>query len=141
MAEWEVHEFPNGEVADDGLSVTVWARLASGEEHTLKMPYEQLDWLIQALLRLANGAYERQIQTGRLASPGDVTDPAMSVAGFRVLPHSKGEHALVQLTGRATASGPLGMGSFSLGTQQARDFGARLLEVADELAQRSRPLS
>ena len=141
MATWRVQEFPDGKVAQDGSSVSVRVRLENGEEHTLEVPYQQLDWVNQALLRLANAAFDRQVQLGQLAPPPSLTDPAMTVEGFRVMAQSKGEHALVQLTGRASANSPLGMGSFVLAAQQVRGLGARLVEVAAELEQRGRPLS
>jgi len=138
MTEFNVQEFPNGNVADDGMSVSINMRLENGEIHTLIMPFKQLDWLNNALLTLSNGAYTRQIETGRLEAANPI-DPAMLVEGFRVLPNSKKLHALVHMTGRQDANGPIGMGSFVLAQEHIRSLGERLLEVAGQLNQMSKP--
>ena len=138
MVTWKVKEFPDGSVADDGMSVSVRVVLINGREHFLEMPFSQLDWLTQALLSLGDGAYERQKQTGRMAASKPI-NPAMIVEGFRVLPNPAEQHALVQMTGRKEANAPRGMGSFVLASEQIQSLSERLAEVADELRQRSRP--
>ncbi len=138
MATWKVKEFPDGGVAEDGMSVSVRVVLTDGHEHFLEMPFSQLDWLTQALLSFGDAAYERQIQTGRMAAPNPIS-PAMLVDGFRVLPNPAEQHALVQLTGRKEANAPRGIGSFVLAPEQIQNLSERLAEVADELRQRSRP--
>jgi hypothetical protein len=119
------------------MTVSVNVVLKDGKQHVPQMPFDQLDWLVQALLKLANGAYDRQIQAGKL-SPANPIDPAMTVDAFRVLPDSRTRQALVQLTGRAEPKAPLGMGSFVLAAEQVQGLGERLLEVADQLRQSSR---
>jgi len=137
MAIWNVASFPHGEVSTDGLQVSVDATLNNGQGHVLRMPYRQLDWLIQALLYLANVAYERQVANGRLAAP-DPAGPAITVESYRVLPNPDEQRALVQLTGRPSPGAAVGMGSFIIAVEHMPRLAEQLMAVADELRHRAR---
>lgn len=138
MTRMKVKEIPNGSVSDDGMEVSVNVILEDGKNHVLVLPFAQFDWFSQALMKLAEGAFTRQVQSGRLSAANPV-DAAMTVQGFRVLARAKQQDALVQLTGRKDANGPSGILSFSIGAAHIEQLSGRLHEVADQLRQQGKP--
>ena len=56
-----------------------------------------------------------------------------NLGGFRVLPNTGGDHAMVQITGHTSTNGPTRMGSFQIDAKQVRALAERLIEFSDEL--------
>lgn len=127
-----IKSFPRGSVSQDGLTVSVEAELQDGSLRTLVFPYDQLDFLVQALMSFATAAFNQQVGTGRVSAVNPV-GAAMVAEGFRVLPNNPQQHALVQITGRSDPNGPLGLGSFAVDARLAQGLGKRLLAVAEGL--------
>jgi hypothetical protein len=140
MPTFTVESFPNGEVSDDGTYVIVETRLTNGNMIDLKIPYTQFDWLQQAMLRLAAGAYERQIANGKIQPVLSVaSDSAMTVETFSVRTETDTNRIRIQTGGRADPSEPMGMGSMIASEQAARDMGNALIEAADLLKSKKAP--
>ncbi len=131
MATFEVKSFPQVSVSNDGMTATVDCELADGTMHRLVLPYQQLDWLTQALLSAAQGAYLKQVESGKL-SPINPLNAAMVATGLRVLPDTKNKTAMIQMTGRSQPNEPLGSGSVLVGEELLRALSARLLEVLQQ---------
>jgi hypothetical protein len=139
MSTFVVKAFPAGKVSDDGTVVAVTVETTDGQSHRLEVPFDRVEWLHQALLKLSMAAYRRQVRTGRLVrGPGAVDAPIVAEM-VRVLPDTAHKHALIQVTGRQSPNRPLGLGSMIVDEGGARNLGRRLLEVADQLKQTSRP--
>ncbi len=134
MATFNVKTFSHGKVSDDGMTITVDVELADGAIHHLIIPFQQLDWVTQALLNLGQGAYLRQVERGTLSAANPI-DAAMIATGVRVLPNAKEMNALIQMTGRSQPNEPLGMGSVLLDVELLRGLSARLAEVVQQLRQ------
>src|SRR5258707_6497245 len=66
MARMQVSEIPKGTSSPDGTKITVEIKLVSGVTHTLVVAYRQLETLTNALLQLAQQAYDRQVAAGIL---------------------------------------------------------------------------
>jgi hypothetical protein len=134
MATLNVGSFSHGHVSDDGMTITVDLELTDGATHQLVIPFQQLDWVTQALLNLGQGAYLRQVERGVLSAANPI-DAAMVATAVRVLPNTSDKNALIQMIGRTQPNEPLGMGSVVLGGELLRDLLARLTEVAEQLRQ------
>jgi hypothetical protein len=128
-----IKSFPRGRVSEDGTTLSIDAELQDGSVRTMALPYDQLDWLVQALMSMGNAAFDRQAETGRLGNVNPL-DAAIIAEGCRVLPNPSEQDALVQVTGRKRPDGPLGLGSFKVNQQLAEALGKRLLAVAEDLA-------
>jgi hypothetical protein len=131
MATLEVKLFPHVNVSADGMSITIDCELMDGTVHQLVLPYQQIDWINQALLSAAQGAYLRQVQNGTL-SPVNPLNAPMLATGLRVLPDTANKTALIQMTGRSQPNEPLGSGSVLVGEDLLRGLSTRLQEVLQQ---------
>ena len=138
MARWKVRSMKGGDVADDGSTVELHVYTETRKSHVLILRYEHFNWLIQALLQMSNALYDRQVAHGQLPG-GIVADAAMIAEGFTVPVNHKEKFAVLQVVGRQNPNAPIGLGSIRINNpSMLRSLGSRLLEVADELEQRSR---
>lgn len=129
---------PSCWVEEDGKSVVVEIELANGKTFGLRIPYDQLDFTVQALLRSALGAYQRQVELGSLPFDRNFVDNPMTVESVRVMRANDGSHLLIQAAGRTVPTEPLGMGSFRIAEPQARDLARLILESTDLMVQSRR---
>jgi hypothetical protein len=138
MSTFVVKAFPTGNPSDDGTIVTVTMETADGQSHQLEVPFDQIEWLHQALLHMSSAAHKRQVKSGRLAPAVNAANAPLIAETIRVLPNTAKKHVLIQAAGRQRSAGPVGIGSMIINENGARLLARRLLEVAEQLKQLSR---
>lgn len=139
MKTWVVQQFPAAEVSPDGTAIFLDIEMAGGQSRRLEIPYGQIEWLLDALLRLSQVAYDRSVANGRIQRIEHDHPGIMIADGSRVLPAPADGRMVVQLTGRRDANAPRGSGSFVIDEHGARDLSVRLAEVAEQLRQAKKP--
>jgi hypothetical protein len=135
----DVKRIPRCLVEDDGLYVIIEVELGDGKTFGLRLPYDQLDFTVQALLQNAVAAFQRQVEHGTVPSSENYIADLMTIESFKVLRANDGSHLLIQCSGRQ-CEGPVCMGSFVINEVLARALAKQLLESADLMAQ-ARPSS
>jgi hypothetical protein len=135
----DVKGIPRCWVEDDGSHVIIEAELGDGTTFGLRLPYDQLDFTVQALLQNAVAAFQRQVERGSVPSSENYIADPMTITSFKVLRANDGSHLLIQCSGQQR-EGPVGMGSFVINEVLARALAKQLLESADLMAN-ARPSS
>lgn len=140
MTTWNVKSFPTGTVSADGMEITIEVDLGAGRKGKLNLPFSQLDWLQQALLSLSQGAYDRQVATGRLApSANAVEGQSAKAEALRVMADTQKKEILVQMNVRVDPSAPQGMASFLIESDLATHLATRLRECVEQIVQAAHP--
>jgi len=135
MARMQVSEIPKGTSSPDGTKITVEIKLVSGVTHTLVVAYRELETLTNALLQLAQQAYDRQVAAGILPQLVAPNAP-VNTTSFRVMrEESQIPAAIVQILYRAAANAPLGTGAFRVDGNQTEELGRALLQMTEQLRQ------
>lgn len=133
----EVLGFPHGETDLRGTTIYLAVLTKDGQQE-LAFKYEHLNSLVALLIQLGNAAYRSQVETGFIPAMQVPTQPAQ-LEGFRVLAHSSGQHALLEIVSRKTPTHPLDILTASADRDLISGLAEKLRSVLDQLKQTSNP--